>query len=74
MRNGLSVCCLYGMVRNIVQILLYTELTETKKERELMEHTIVWVRDHVEVYDCAGRFCFSADTRREALEELVNVA
>ena len=39
-----------------------------------MEHTIVWVRDHVEVYDCAGRFCFSADTRREALEELVNVA
>ena len=62
------------MVRNIVQILVYTELTETKKERELMEHTIVWVRDHVEVYDCTGRFCFSADTRREALEELANAA
>ena len=39
-----------------------------------MEHTIVWVRDHVEVYDCAGRFCFSADTHREALEELADVA
>ena len=39
-----------------------------------MEHTIVWVRDHVEVYDCTGRFCFSADTRREALEELADAA
>ena len=39
-----------------------------------MEHTIVWVRDHVEVYDYAGRFCFSADSRREALEELSEAA
>ena len=62
------------MVRNIVQILMYTKLTETEKECELMEHTIVWVRDHVEVYDCTGRFCFSADTRREALEELADAA
>ena len=35
-----------------------------------MDYNIVWVRGHVEVYDWAGRFCFSADNEREALEEL----
>ena len=35
-----------------------------------MEYSIVWVRAHVEVYDGAGRFCFSADSEREAREEL----
>ena len=35
-----------------------------------MDYSIVWVRGHVEVFDWAGRFCFSADSEREALEEL----
>ena len=35
-----------------------------------MEYSIVWVREHVEVYDGTGRFCFSADSEREAREEL----
>ena len=35
-----------------------------------MEYSIIWVRGHVEVYDWAGRFCFSADNEREAREEL----
>lgn len=35
-----------------------------------MDYSIVWVRGHVEVYDWAGRFCFSADSEREAREEL----
>ena len=35
-----------------------------------MDYEIVWVRGHIEVYDWAGRFCFSADNEREALEEL----
>lgn len=35
-----------------------------------MEYTIRWVRGHVEVYDARGRFRFSADSEREALEEL----
>ena len=35
-----------------------------------MEYSIVWVREHVEVYDGAGRFCFSGDSEREAMEEL----
>ena len=52
----------------------YAELTETEKERELMEHTIIWVNGHVEVYDYAGRFCFSADSHREAVEELMEAA
>lgn len=35
-----------------------------------MDYNIVWVRGHVEVYDRAGQFCFSADSEREAWEEL----
>lgn len=29
-----------------------------------------YVQGHVEVYDAAGRFCFSADTRTEAESEI----
>ena len=36
----------------------------------MMDYTMVWVRGHIEVYDWAGRFCFSADNEREAREEL----
>lgn len=39
-----------------------------------MDYTMVWVRGHVEVYDWAGRFCFSADNEREAQEELALTA
>lgn len=35
-----------------------------------MEYEFVWVRGHIEVFDRAGRFCFSADSEREAMEEL----
>ena len=31
---------------------------------------IRYVKGHVEVYDGAGNFCFSADTRSEAESEL----
>lgn len=41
-----------------------------RKEQNRMDYSIVWVRGHVEVYDWAGRFCFSADSEREAREEL----
>ena len=42
-----------------------------QKGAEVMkDYDIVWVRGHVEVYDWAGRFCFSADNEREAWEEL----
>ena len=39
-----------------------------------MESSIVWVREPVEVYDWAGRFCVSADNEREAREELALTA
>ena len=39
-----------------------------------MEYSICYVMDHVEVYDAAGRFCFSADTEHEAREELAALA
>ena len=35
-----------------------------------MEYSIVWANGHIEVYDRLGRFCFSADSRSEALAEL----
>lgn len=35
-----------------------------------MEFTIRYVHGHVEVYDANRRFLFSADTEREAREEL----
>ena len=35
-----------------------------------MNYEIRYVRGHVEVYDQAGRCRFSADSEREALEEL----
>lgn len=39
-----------------------------------MEYRFVWVNGHVEVYDQMGRFCFSADNKREAMEELEKAA
>lgn len=39
-----------------------------------MEYSMVWVRGHIEVYDGAGSFCFSADNEREAWEELEGAA
>ena len=39
-----------------------------------MDYSIVWVRGHVEVFDWAGRVCFSPDSERGALEELEQVA
>ncbi|MEL4861545.1 hypothetical protein AAEU42_09895 [Pseudoflavonifractor phocaeensis] len=35
---------------------------------------IRWVRGHVEVFDAAGRFCFSADNETEAREDLRELA
>ena len=45
-----------------------------RREHGIMDYVIIWVRGHVEVYDHAGRFCFSADNEREALEELEQAA
>ena len=35
-----------------------------------MGYTISYVHGHVEVYDDAGRFVFSADDHREAMDEI----
>ena len=35
-----------------------------------MRYEMRWVRGHVEVYDANGRFVFSADNEREAVEDL----
>jgi hypothetical protein len=37
-------------------------------------YTIRYVQGHVQVYDYAGSFLFSADNEREAREELMNYA
>ena len=36
--------------------------------------TIQYVRGHVQVYDANGNFMFSADTEREAREDLMEYA
>lgn len=33
-------------------------------------YSFEYVYGHVQVYDCRGRFLFSADTEREAREEI----
>lgn len=38
-----------------------------------MRYILKTVHNHVEVYDTQGRFLFSADNQREALEELRRV-
>ena len=48
----------------------YTDTIKTGKGNGSMEYELVWVREHIEVYDGAGRFCFSADNEREVREEL----
>ena len=53
---------------------LYTGVRIQERSETLMDYSIVWVREHVEVYDWAGRFCFSADSEREAREELALTA
>lgn len=35
-----------------------------------MEYSMRWVRGHIEVYDGAGQFLFSADSQWEAEREL----
>ncbi len=37
-------------------------------------YSICYVRGHVQVYDFEGKFLFSADTEREAREELEEYA
>ena len=36
----------------------------------MLQCSILYIRGHLEVYDVAGRFLFSADTRQEALQAL----
>lgn len=40
----------------------------------MKEYSIRWVHGHVEVYDAWGRFRFSADSEREAEEEMMQEA
>lgn len=39
-----------------------------------MNCTLEYVNGHIEVYDMAGAFLFSADTKQEAMEELESAA
>ena len=60
--------------RFIVQTPCYPMYNQIGKGQNTMEHKIIWVRGHVEVYDAKGEFCFSADNEREAWEELREIA
>jgi len=45
-----------------------------QKEEPVMNCSIEYVNGHIEVYDENGAFMFSADTRKEALEEIADAA
>ena len=47
----------------------------TKQQERLMTmYQMRYVGGHVQVYDLSGKFLFSADTEREAREEMENYA
>lgn len=47
---------------------------QNQKERVLTMYSIRNIHGHIQVYDNRGNFLFSADTEREAREELENYA
>ena len=61
---------LLNKVQNIGLNALYTVLRNTKEVRVMF--TMQYVFGHVQVYDYSGKFLFSADTEREAREELMH--
>ena len=49
--------------------MIYT-VVRNQKERLMTMYQIKYVRGHIQVYDNRGNFLFSADSEREAREEL----
>ena len=50
------------------------KLLSNKQKGRMIMFTIRYVQGHVQVYDNKGTFLFSADTEKEAREELVEYA
>lgn len=50
--------------------MIYT-VVRNQKERLMTMYQIKYVRGHIQVYDNRGNFLFSADSEREAREELM---
>ena len=48
--------------------------TAMKNERKMVMYHIINTRGHIQVYDLNGKFLFSADSEREAREELESYA
>ena len=59
-------------VRFIRHIYLYIVVRKT--ERKMTMYKMMNVNGHVQVYDYKGNFLFSADTEREAREEMMDYA
>ena len=64
------------MIDLIVRIIGHNELYNQVilKKKVMAMFTIRYVQGHVQVYDLAGKFLFSADSEREAREELRDYA
>lgn len=59
---------MYDLLYRIFCILL------SSAERMMTMFTIRHVHGHIQVYDFAGKFLFSADSEREAREEMMEYA
>ena len=64
------------LVQTVLWDYLSAILSTTERSEVQMTESfeLRYVRGHVEVYDGAGRFCFSADNVSEAREELREMA
>ena len=50
---------------------MFYNTARNQKERLMAMYQIKYVRGHIQVYDNRGNFLFSADSEREAREELM---
>ena len=50
---------------------MFYYIARKQKERLMTMYQIKYVRGHIQVYDNRGNFLFSADSEREAREELM---
>jgi hypothetical protein len=60
-----------GLKVRIIGLNVFYNTARNQKERLMAMYQIKNVRGHIQVYDYRGNFLFSADSEREAREELM---
>ena len=66
-----AALCDPGIKVRIIGLNVYYHIAGKHRERLMAMYQIRNVRGHIQVYDYRGNFLFSADSEREAREELM---